>query len=158
MIHGGGFAATGIKDIVAGAGVPKGLFYNHFASKEAFGAEVANAYFEESLTSMRAIVQDAQTAPLDRLRRYFDDRASRLRANGYSRGCLLGNLTLEPADHSDLIRERTAAHFDTWAKLSRTPGQFLLSSWEGALLRARSEKSDRPLREFVEVAFGAVLL
>lgn len=176
MIHSGGFNATGVKDIVAGAGVPKGSFYNHFTSKDAFGAEVADTYFGESLESMRAILQDGQTPPLERLRGYYEDRASRLAAGGYARGCLLGNLTLETADHSDLIREHVAEHFATWAGLfeecvaegqrdgsissqmpARTLAQFLLNSWEGALLRARSERNGGPLQEFIEVVFGSVL-
>lgn len=176
LIHQGGFNATGVKDIVAGAGVPKGSFYNHFASKEAFGAEVADAYFGASLTSLQAILQDEQAAPLQRLRNYFEDRAERLSASGYVQGCLLGNLTLETADHSDLIRERVAAHFATWAGLfeaciaqaqqdcaitnslpAHTLAQFLLNTWEGALLRARSEKDDAPLRDFIDVIFSAVL-
>lgn len=176
MIHSGGFNATGVKDIVASAGVPKGSFYNHFTSKEAFGAEVADTYFAGGLTSMREILQDPKVAPLERLRRYFDDRAARLRTNDYARGCLLGNLTLETADHSDRIRERTAAHFETWSSLFRdcieqakldgditstlpadTLAQFLLNSWEGALLRARSERDERPLKEFIDVVFGTLL-
>lgn len=176
MFHSGGFNATGIKDIVAEAGVPKGSFYNHFASKEAFGAEVADTYFDSNLTSMRALLQDSQVAPLERLRRYFEDRSARARETNFARGCLLGNLTAETADHSDLIRERTATHFATWSSLFRdcidqaksdgaittsvpteTLAQFLLNSWEGALLRARSEKSAQPLRDFVDTVFGVVL-
>lgn len=176
MMHEGGFNATGIKDIVASAAVPKGSFYNHFASKEAFGAEVVDAYFEESLASMRAILQDEEAAPLDRLRHYFKNRATRFRDSGYVRGCLLGNMTLETADHSEVIREKVTAHFATWAGLfedcitqaqedgsisgsfpANTLAQFLLNSWEGALLRSRSEKADAPLREFTEMVFGRLL-
>ncbi|MDW3689418.1 TetR family transcriptional regulator C-terminal domain-containing protein [Cupriavidus sp. CV2] len=36
--------------------------------------------------------------------------------------------------------------------------QFLLNSWEGALLRMRVEKSDGPLRDFVKVIFESVLV
>lgn len=176
MIHAGGFAATGVKDIVVAAGVPKGSFYNHFASKEAFAAEVVDAYFAVNAQSMRRILQDTRTAPVDRLRSYFADRTDRMRASGYTRGCLLGNLTLEMADHSELVRERVAEHFATWSGLfedciaqahedgditgSLPPSllaDFLLNSWEGALLRARSENDDAPLREFVEVVFGSML-
>lgn len=176
MFHSGGFHASGIKDVVARAGVPKGSFYNHFASKEAFGAEVADAYFDSSLTSMRAILQDPQIAPLERLRRYFEDRSVRAREGDFARGCLLGNLTVESADHSELIRERTATHFATWSSLfqecieqaksdgtittslpAETLAQFLLNSWEGALLRARSEKSEQPLRDFIDTIFEVAL-
>ncbi|MFT4086710.1 MAG: TetR family transcriptional regulator C-terminal domain-containing protein [Gordonia sp. (in: high G+C Gram-positive bacteria)] len=162
--------------IVAGANVPKGSFYNHFDSKEAFGAEVVDAYFESVLGAMRAILCDEQTPPVERLRRYSEGRMSRMSAGGYVRGCLLGNLTLETADHSDLIRTRLASHFATWSALMKdcvdqaqregsitttlpaaTVADFLLDSWEGALLRARAEKSDEPLRRFIDVIFASIL-
>ena len=44
MIHAQGYAATGIQSIVEYANVPKGSFYNHFTSKEAFGADVVAAF------------------------------------------------------------------------------------------------------------------
>jgi TetR/AcrR family transcriptional repressor of nem operon len=47
MIHAEGYATTGIQSIVESADVPKGSFYNHFASKEAFAAEVIDAYYEQ---------------------------------------------------------------------------------------------------------------
>ena len=49
MLHESGYAATGIKEIVDAAGVPKGSFYNHFESKEAFGKEVVDFYFGNGL-------------------------------------------------------------------------------------------------------------
>jgi TetR/AcrR family transcriptional repressor of nem operon len=39
-LHGRGFNATSVQDITEAAGVPKGSFYNHFASKEDLGAAV----------------------------------------------------------------------------------------------------------------------
>jgi len=90
---------------------------------------------------------------------------------------MLGNLSLEIADQSASIRDRLAVHFRTWSGLfaeciaeAQTIGaisnqlpaallaQFLLNSWEGALLRMRVEKSDVPLKEFTEVIFGSLLV
>jgi len=44
LLHGRGFNATSVQDITEAAGVPKGSFYNHFASKEALGLEVVQRY------------------------------------------------------------------------------------------------------------------
>lgn len=177
MLHEAGYAATGIKEIVDAAEVPKGSFYNHFESKEAFVKEVVDFYFGRGLVELRALFENKDVPPLARLRTYFDQRLQSFQATGYVRGCLMGNLSLEVADHSELIRDSLATHFRTWSGLfevciaeaqksgaisNRLPAsllaQFILNSWEGALLRMRADKSDAPLKEFVEVVFSSLLV
>lgn len=177
MLHESGYTATGIKDIVDAAQVPKGSFYNHFESKEVFGKEVVDFYFDSHLPQLRALLSNENIPPLERLRTYFDERTQAFQAAGYVRGCMMGNLSLEIADQSAAIRERLAVHFKTWSSLleaciadaqatgaisNQLPApllaQFLLNSWEGALLRMRAEKSDVPLREFIEVVFKTLLV
>ncbi len=176
MLHAEGYAATGIQGVVESVAVPKGSFYNHFASKEAFGAEVLDAYFERNRGKLHEAFGDPGVAPLARLEAYFDGRIEAFRAAGFVRGCLLGNLSAEVADHSPLMRERLAEHFQAWGRFfedciaeaqqqgtigDRIPAavlaRFVLNSWEGALLRMRAEKSDAPLVEFKQVVFGALL-
>ncbi|MGL4962568.1 MAG: TetR family transcriptional regulator C-terminal domain-containing protein [Inquilinus sp.] len=176
IMHAEGYAATGIQAIVEEAGVPKGSFYNHFASKEAFGADVIVAYSERGQTKLRSILTDPARPPLARLEAYFDDRIAAFRASAYVRGCLMGNFSAEAADHSPLIRERLAGHFAAWTGLieaciaeaqaegsvgSRFPAPllagFVMNSWEGALLRMRVEKSDAPLLAFKQVVFDGLL-
>ena len=176
MIHAEGYAATGIQGIVDGADVPKASFYNHFSSKEAFAAEVIDAYFDQSEGKLRDVLCNADLAPLARLESYFDDRIKAFRAAGFIRGCLLGNISAEVADHSALMRGHLAAHFGAWSiffemciaeaqeqgAVSDTfpaalLGRFVLNSWEGALLRMRAEKSDSPLVEFKAIVFGQLL-
>ena len=74
MLHADGYAATGIQSIVEGADVPKGSFYNHFASKEAFGAEVLGAYFDRNEGKLHAILSNAKAAPRERLEAYSHAR------------------------------------------------------------------------------------
>lgn len=177
LLHETGYSATGIKDIVDAAKVPKGSFYNHFPSKEAFGAEALDFYFGRGLPVMREMLGDEGVPPLDRLKIYFDQRIQRFAASGFVRGCLMGNLSLEVADHSALIRERLTSHFQVWAQLfedciaqaqaagsvrNNLPAallaQYLLDSWEGALIRMRVEKSVAPLERFVAVTFKSLLI
>ncbi len=176
MIHAEGYSASGLQSIVARAEVPKGSFYTYFASKEAFGAEVIDAYSERGRAHLHRFLSDTGLAPLARLEAYFDDRIAAFEAANFTRGCLLGNFSTEAADHSAVIRERLAEHFQAWSDLfeaciaagqkagtieSRFPAgmlaNFVLNSWEGALLRMRAEKSDAPLHEFKQVVFGKLL-
>jgi TetR/AcrR family transcriptional repressor of nem operon len=177
MIHAEGYAATGIQSIVESADVPKGSFYNHFASKEAFAAEVIDAYYDRNRDKLRAILGKSDIPALERLKAYFDDLIDVFRATGFTKGCLLGNTSAEVADHSAIMRERLVEQFAAWEKSfeaciaeaqqqgvisDRIPApllsRFVLNSWEGALLRMRAEKSDAPLLEFKEIIFGKVLV
>ena len=177
MLHTGGYAATGIQEIVGAAEVPKGSFYNHFESKEAFGAEVVDAYFGPRADSMRAVFTDSSMAPLDRLVLYFDRRIAACASAGYARGCLMGNLSLEVADHSESIRDRLSDNFAVWTayiedciRQAQQDGsiknpmsasllaQFVLNSWEGALLRMRAEKGPGCLEAFRQIVFQSILV
>jgi TetR/AcrR family transcriptional repressor of nem operon len=176
LFHQAGYGATGVKDVVDAAQVPKGSFYNHFESKEAFGAEVIDSYFGSGLPDLRSMLTNAEVPPVQRLRSFFENRAAAFRRAGFVRGCMLGNFSLEVADHSPQIRERVAAHFRTWSRLfedciaeaqksgavkSALPAsvlaQFLLDGWEGALLRMRADQSQEPLARFIEVVFNSLL-
>ena len=177
LLHAGGYSATGIQDIVSAAEVPKGSFYNHFPSKEAFGAAAVDLYFGGALPALQSELTDPDVPPLERLRAYFHSRTQRFKKAGFARGCLLGNLSLEVADHSEAIRVRLSTHFATWSRLfedciaqAQSSGAIgnplpaavlanhLLDGWEGALLRMRVQRSTEPLERFQAVMFHAVLI
>ena len=172
-----GFTATGLDFLLKQVSIPKGSFYNYFENKEAFGKEAIDFFFDSGLPKLRERLSDEKTPPLERLRNYFEARARGFRAAGYAKGCMLGNFSLEVADHSALMRERISEHFRTWSALFedciaqaqksgaiRNPlpaavlAPFLLNSWEGALLRMRAEKSDDPLNQFIAVVFDSLLV
>jgi TetR/AcrR family transcriptional repressor of nem operon len=171
-----GFAAAGVREITAAAGVPQGSFTNHFASKEAFGLEILDRYFDDLRTLVAATVA-AEGDPLRRLRRYFEAITERLEARGWQHGCLIGNLSLESADNSDAIRARLAELFAEWrlpfahcldeaaagGQITLTVpaldlADFLLASWQGAILRMKVDRSSEPLERFKAVVFTTVLV
>src|SRR6516164_1765695 len=55
-----GFNASGVQDIVGAADVPKGSFYSYFDSKEAFAAEVLEAYWESIEHRHGKVMYDAR--------------------------------------------------------------------------------------------------
>jgi len=177
LLHEGGFTGVGIQEMADAANIPKGSFYSHFESKEAFGVEAIDYYFESHLPSLQRDLENAALPPLERLRVYFEKRMQSFKDAGYRKGCMLGNFSLEVSDYSRLMRERLATHFQTWSRLlehciaqaqsdgsvrnplpAATLAQFLLNSWEGALLRMRVGKSSEPLENFMHVVFTLVLV
>ena len=94
-------------------------------------------------------------------------------------GCLLGNFGAELSDQSEMIRVRVSKGFSTWSASiagviaeaqaegqiskdlpdlpARTLAAFVLNGWEGALVRARVDKSKAPLEQFVKVTFAKTL-
>jgi TetR/AcrR family transcriptional repressor of nem operon len=170
-----GYNGSGVQDITEAAGVPKGSFYNHFESKEALGAEVVERYGRDN--PRRAGLADRSLPPLQRLRAHFERLKESFTSARFGRGCLLGNLSAELAEQSQLIRQRLAELYLAWstdiatviaeaqaegAITTRTPAAdlaaFLLDAYEGALLRARVEKSGLAFDRFMTVAFTQILV
>jgi TetR/AcrR family transcriptional repressor of nem operon len=175
-IHSVGYASTGVKEILDEADVPKGSFYHYFASKEAFAKEVLELYVREENERAEKILRDGKGAPLKRLRRYFDELIAVYGPTGKISGCLIGNLSLEMADHSDSIQSLLHESFSNWqagiagilqeaidrgdlAKSSKPQelASFLLNSYEGALLRSKADRSSKPLETFLHFTFSVLL-
>ena len=175
-IHSMGYAATGVKEILDDADVPKGSFYHHFASKEAFAKEVLELYVRNESERVTKILRDGKTAPLKRLRRYFEELIVVYGPAATISGCLAGNLSLEMADHSDSIQSVLHQFFANWqtgiagvlqeaidrGDIARSikpqeMASFLLNSYEGAILRSKADRSSKPLETFLHFAFSVLL-
>ena len=176
LMHRHGYNATGLSDILKAADVPKGSFYHHFGSKEEFAAAALERYAAQKAEHSAAVLSDATTSPLKRLKRYFVDLVKIAGQQGPIPGCLLGRFSLEIAAESPLMRKRIGASFARWqhgiaAVLEQAVTQkelpadtdakalagFVLNSWEGALLRSQADKSDAPLEAFLQYVFDALL-
>lgn len=173
QFHRNGYNACGVKLITDTAGVPKGSFYNHFASKEALALEVMERY--ATSRRMEDLATDA-TAPLDRLRRHFEFLAGDIERFDYARGCVFGNFTTEAADHSELIADGVRSGFAEWSHAiatllrearadgslpaSHDPdvlGLFIVNAWEGSIVGARAAKDGSSFAAFFRVVFDSVL-
>jgi TetR/AcrR family transcriptional regulator, transcriptional repressor for nem operon len=173
-LHSRGFNATSVQDITDAAGVPKGSFYNHFASKDDLGDAVVQKYAAAG-EARRIILQDLTIPPLARLRRYFETLIGAARYPE-APGCLLGNFGAELSNQSPVIRARVSAAFVAWTDalaivieeaqgagaLSREHNPkalaaFVIDAWEGAVLRAKVEKNRAPLDAFLAMVFSRVL-
>ena len=176
VVHERGFGASSVRDITQAAGVPQGSFTNHFASKEAFGLEILERYRAMTSAAVRATLRNDRLPPLDRLRAWIDGQLSYLRKDDMRRGCLYGNLSAEASEESEAIRTRVASVFaENQASVAycleaaieagelapKTDVQelagFIVSSLQGAILVAKSQRSPIPVERFERVLFRHML-
>jgi TetR/AcrR family transcriptional repressor of nem operon len=175
-VHERGFSGAGIREITRDAGVPQGCFTNHFRSKEAFGIAVLDRYHERTQAIMDETLRDLGRSPLERIRSYFAAISCWLEAANWHYGCLVGNMSLEVAEHSDVLRNHLAEvcgsltrSFADAVRAGQEIGEiasdldaediasFLLASWQGAMMRMKVDRSPEPLERFKRVLFATVL-
>jgi len=170
-----GYVGATVRDICEAADAPHGSFTNHFRSKEAFAKEVLDRYFANMQGYIREALEDKSITPRQRLHRYLEIISGVLADDNWSRGCLIGDFSLETSTQSMLLRQRLEAIFEEW----RAPfasciaeaqaigeidstfdpmdlAEFLLSSWEGAILRMKVERGPAALERFKNIIFQTV--
>jgi TetR/AcrR family transcriptional regulator, transcriptional repressor for nem operon len=99
-----GFAAVGLNEVLAEAGIPKGSFYYYFSSKDAFGEAMLKSYFDDYLANMDRIFAQADKTSAERLMRYWQNFHDTQSADGYQGRCLAVKLGAEVSDLSELMR------------------------------------------------------
>jgi len=170
-----GYHAASVRDICAAAGAPQGSFTNHFRSKEAFAVEVLNRYFDYLKELVAAALTDETRTPRQRLKRYLNVITDKLERDRWMIGCLIGDFSLQVSSHSRLLRKRLDSIFREWRTLfasciaaAQAAGEvdsrfdatelaeFLLASWEGAVLRMKVERSPAALERFKTIVFETV--
>jgi len=171
-----GYHATGLDAVLKEAAVPKGSFYHYFKSKEDFGLAVIDHFAASLEHRLAAFLEDEGTAPLTRIARLLEEGLGHTTQNRCTKGCLIGNLGQELAGQNERFRHRLDEVFDMWRQqfarclreaqdrqeLSRelsadTTAGFILSGWEGAILRSKVKQSPQPMRDFIDVLFSTVL-
>jgi TetR/AcrR family transcriptional regulator, transcriptional repressor for nem operon len=176
IIHLKGFNHTGIQEILNAAGVPKGSFYHYFKNKEDFGLQVIDYFNEYFSLSCRDILEDAALSPLDKIRKILQRFIEFFRSKDCAYGCPIGNLSQEMGDLSPpfqaKLREAMDFMVDMYAGIIREgqdsgeitsrldaakAAEFLVSSWEGALLRMKIEISLEPLENHKRFIFEYIL-
>jgi len=162
-----GFASTPLDKLLKQSGVPKGSFYHHFGSKTGFGLAVIESYNTFFQHQLNKHYLNAELSPIERLKAFVKSAASGMLKYDFQRGCLIGNLGQEISALDDDFRKAIESIFNQWADLTanlfeqgKQAGQVEMSAdssqlaqafwigWEGAVLRAKLQQSDKPLYLF----------
>jgi TetR/AcrR family transcriptional repressor of nem operon len=176
IIHKKGYNHTGLQEILAAAGVPKGSFYHFFKSKEDFGLNLLDHYAGFFVKKTGDLLNETDTPPLRRLKSFFDDFSCFFEDNACKLGCPIGNLSQEMGDLNPAFRKKLEEIFQMMVspvekllkeaqkrdELSRTivtreMADFIINSWEGAILRMKVQKNPDALRLFDKMIFDGLL-
>lgn len=154
-----GYASTGLQQILAESGAPKGSLYHYFPDgKEALGeaaVEMAGVLVREMLEAQAERHGDVRAF----LKGYARVMADWMRESRYRSGCPVATTLLETAPESPRITAAGERAIDAWiaviagvferegetARAARTRAQLVLAAMEGALILARVRQSTRPI-------------
>lgn len=176
LVHAKGYNNTGLSDILAGAGVPKGSFYFYFKSKDDFGLAVID-YYREFIRGMgEAYLLDASIPPLERFSNFMDAYRDLFEKMDLRCGCPIGNLMQEMSDLSEDFRAKVGDVYSSMIGFleqcivqAKSRGdvsvdidpaeaaQFILNAWEGAIMHMKLAKSTEPLQIFKRMVFERIL-
>lgn len=176
IMHEKGYEATGIQEILRQAEVPKGSFYFYFKSKEDFGLEVLNCFYNHFQASLEPFIQDDSKAHIDRVKDFLSGFLSFFVNGEYKGGCPIGNFTLEMADVNEKFRDQlrliineSSSLLAKQIKLAQEKGEiknmedpksladFIFFSWEGMIMQMKVERSSGALDKFNYFIFQKVL-
>lgn len=161
-----GYASTGLQQIVAESGAPKGSLYHYFPSgKEALGEAaviLAGGLVREMLENHAA----KHATPVAFLRAYCRTMAGWMKESEFRSGCPVATTLLETAPASPTITAAGAQAIDGWIDViggvfqragverreARAKAQLVVAAMEGALLLARVRRSTRPILDVAKLA------
>lgn len=162
-----GYAATGLQQIVAEAGVPKGSFYNHFASKEAYCAAVLDRYMDVLLPRLES--PGGLPDPIDAVRAFHQGLVRILDVRPGTMTCMLGSFATEVDEASTALRQSIANGLERWVAAyevlfveaqakgqvrtdipARQLAEVFWNQWQGALAQMRVRSSTEPLKLSLE--------
>jgi TetR/AcrR family transcriptional repressor of nem operon len=168
-----GFTAVGIDEILSSVDVPKGSFYYYFDSKEAFGLTLIDSYAQYFARKLDRWFLDDTRSPMQRFRGFVADARKGMARFGFRRGCLVGNLGQEMGSLPPPFRKRLISVFTDWQartakclEAAKSAGEISENAdcanlaaifwigWEGAVLRAKLERSPSALDRFAEGFFS----
>ncbi|NLR72250.1 TetR/AcrR family transcriptional regulator [Novosphingobium sp. ERN07] len=104
LIRSNGFAATSVDQLCAEAGVTKGAFFHHFASKEALGVAAADYWSVSTAAFFAEAPFHALPDPVDRVLGYLDLRIALIGGPPEAFSCVAGTLVQEAFRSSAAIR------------------------------------------------------
>jgi TetR/AcrR family transcriptional repressor of nem operon len=173
-----GYHGTGIKQILDEVNVPKGSFYNFFASKEAFVAEVINHYSRNLLNQLTEFMEGEGKVltPIEQLRAIYRYSLKHYASHEFKKSCLVGSIATEISAESEMCRLQLESAMNKWltffsAIFAEAQTQRLVrndlspadmaavywATWEGALIKMKMSADTKPVKKIMELMLETLL-
>jgi AcrR family transcriptional regulator len=150
-----GFAATGLRDVVAHSSTPRGSIYHHLPGGK---AELARAVLERAGDDASTAFAPSAGDPVAALRAFVDAWRATLESSHYRTGSPILAIALEP-DEQTGARDAAAAAFSRWAdsfaetlqaegvkrKKATRLALLCVAAIEGAVVMSRAREDTQPL-------------
>ncbi|OXM57419.1 TetR family transcriptional regulator [Amycolatopsis thailandensis] len=155
LFHQQGYHATGLNQLVAAVGAPKGSLYFHFpGGKEQLAAEAIRQSADRLCDQLRTIVASSPDV-ITGIENVVDALAKSLEESNFQRGCPLATVALDASGDSEEIRRACADGYTSWHTLIAEAlntdkaahlATVVLAAVEGGLLLAKTLHDTAPLR------------
>jgi TetR/AcrR family transcriptional repressor of lmrAB and yxaGH operons len=155
LIETGGYFGTGLNQVIAVSGAPRGSVYFHFpGGKDQLVGESVRRAGRVIGDALRDLAEPGPPVAefVDGMLRHLGDR---LEGSGWRKGCPVASVALDTAATSDALQEACSEVYTSWeealrAQLEGRPDAddlavTILALVEGALLLARAHRSRKPL-------------
>ena len=163
-----GYAATGINDIVAQSGAPKGSLYHYFPQgKQQIAEEAVRHAGAHAAETLRRLASEHNTAA-SLLRAYGATLAGWMVKSDFREGCPITTVLLETASDSESLARAGREAFRSWREVfehallrdgmeprrAARLAALAIVALEGAMVQARVERSGEPITEAAEGLAG----
>lgn len=154
-----GYASTGLQQILADSGAPKGSLYYYFPDgKEALGRAAVDLA-GELMSEMLSDLAERHKQPKAFVKALCEVMAGWMEESEFRSGDPIATTMLETAPHSPALTEAGLRAIDRWIEIvasvfantglspreAKVRAQLLIATVEGALLLARIRQSTRPI-------------
>lgn len=155
LFHQQGYHATGLNQLVAAGGAPKGSLYFHFpGGKEQLAAEAIRRSAERLCDQLRTVVANSPDV-VTGIENVIEALATSMEESDFRRGCPLATVALDVSGESEAIRQACADGYTSWHTLIAEAldsdnaddlATVVLAAIEGGLLLAKTLRDTAPLR------------
>ncbi|PBC67621.1 TetR family transcriptional regulator [Streptomyces sp. TLI_235] len=166
LVEARGYYGTGLNDVLAASGAPRGSMYFHFPAGKDEMVALALAEAGQDIGALIAGAAESGAPPVDVVRRLLEALGDRMEESGYAKGCPVATVALETAAGHERLRRVCADTYESWqqelagllvrhghdpAGAEATAGT-VLALVEGALLLSRVAHSRTPLARAARAA------